>query len=105
MFGSIRESYDSNGGTTQADILRELGRPWLLVYDDVGTANVKSMDWHQSIMYEILDARYSTGRPIVFTTNLGPPALAERLGPRNWSRLQAMGVGLQLDGPDRRELK
>ena len=107
LLNDIKASYDDNKGDdipSQAQILDELNDTWLLVIDDLGSERVKpeSLGWYQGILYAVIDALHTKGRSLVFTTNLGPDALAERLGPRLISRLGDMGGGVQMDGRDRR---
>jgi len=102
LLADIKASYGDAAERSEAQIIAELAQPWLLVLDDVGTVGVKSVEWYQGIIYGVVDRRYRESTPIVMTTNLGPHDLAQRLGPRTMSRLSEMGVGLHLDGPDRR---
>ena len=105
LLAGIRDSYGDEAERSEGQIIAELGQPWLLVLDDVGTAAVKNLTWYQSILYGVIDRRYKAERPIVLTTNLPPDELTARLGPRTMSRLSEMGVGVHLDGPDRRRMK
>lgn len=105
LLRAIKNSYGDDDAPNESAILRELGRPWLLVLDDVGTTEIKSRGWYQDILYAIVNQRYSVGVPIVMTANLVPSQLSERIGPRTWSRLTSMAECLRLDGPDRREMR
>ncbi len=103
LLRAIKRSYGDNGAPDEAAILAGLAGAWLLVLDDIGTEDVKSTGWYQGLLYAIVNQRYTSGRPLIMTTNLTPDGLAERLGTRTWSRLQAMAECFRLDGPDRRE--
>lgn len=105
LFEEIRNGYDANDRPKE-DPLQVLHNGWLLAIDDVGTAHVKaeSLPWYQEKLYHLINGCYTSGRPVVLTTNYGPEALAERLGPRIMSRLRENGVGLYLDGYDRRSV-
>lgn len=107
LVDGIRASYDDKSQESEAQILRDYGQAWLLVLDDVGTADVKAMslNWYQAKVYAVIDKRYRESRPVVLTTNLPPDEFAARLGPRVMSRLEDMGGGVHLDGPDRRRMK
>jgi DNA replication protein DnaC len=104
LLRDIKHSYDAAAAGEPA-LLAELAAAWLLVLDDVGTAAVHAAAWYQDILYAIVNQRYTAGRPLVLTSNLIPNQLAERLGPRTWSRLLALAECFRLDGPDRRELR
>lgn len=101
----IKQSYGDDTAPSEGAILAELARAWLLVWDDVGTAGVKSAAWYQDIGYAVVNGRYQAGLPLVLTSNLPPAELQERLGTRTWSRLNAMAEFFRLDGPDRRVLR
>lgn len=104
LLKSLRDSYgDEAGVRSESVILSEHNSAYLLVIDDLGTANVKSVDWYQDVFYGLVNARYLARRPIVLTSNLLPADFAARLGIRTMSRLGEMGVGFYLDGPDRRQ--
>lgn len=105
LLRAVRSSYGDRSETTEAEILAELGAPWLLVLDDVGTDQAKSVGWYQDILFAVVNARYMARLPLVLTSNLTTEQLAERLGQRTWSRLQGMAKMCRLDGPDRREME
>jgi hypothetical protein len=102
MLEDIKRSYDTVADPAKADVLGAMDDAWLVVIDDVGSANVKSPDWYVEIMYRIVDTQYRTNRPLILTTNLGEQALSIRFGTRIMSRLNQMAYILFLDGPDRR---
>ena len=83
LLRDIKRSYGDAAAPDEAVILADLGRAWLLVLDDVGTAAVNATLWYQDILYAIINQRYTAGQPVVLTSNLIPDQLAERLGPRH----------------------
>lgn len=106
LFGAIKASYKPDAVLSQDGIIADLGEPWLLVYDDLGTEWVKpeSLGWYQDVLFQLFDARYTASLPVIITTNLTPADLGERVGPRVTSRLQEMTAFSRLNGPDRREM-
>lgn len=102
----IRATYWDGATESQDGILAGLADAWLLALDDVGTAHVKpeSLGWYQDILFQIINGRYTAGRPLVVTTNLTPTQLGEWVGARVRSRLSEMAEMCRLDGPDRREM-
>lgn len=57
----------------------------LLVLDDIGAEKVT--DWVQDILFRIVDGRYRQKKPILYTSNLRPSELQERLGGRIYDRM------------------
>lgn len=104
LLRDIRRSYGDDAELSEAAILDAIGSAWLLVLDDIGTSAVKSLRWYQDILYAIVNRRYTAYWPVIITTNLTPDQLAERLGTRTWSRIQALATCIRLDGPDRRQM-
>ena len=60
------------------DLLDKLSGVDLLHIDDLGAQH--TTPWRLEQLYSIVDARYQAGRPIVATTNLLPPDLAQQMG-------------------------
>jgi DNA replication protein DnaC len=60
------------------DLLDRLSSVDLLHIDDLGAQH--TTPWRLEQLYSIVDARYQAGRPVVATTNLMPPELAEQMG-------------------------
>ena len=75
----------------------------LLILDDVGTERTTEYALEQ--VYNIIDARYRTGKPLIVTTNTpiekikSPETLAQQ---RIYSRLLEMCQPVKVDGTDRR---
>ena len=85
---SIQASY--NGvGEPETVLIGRLRRAPRLILDDIGTAYVKleTRAWWQEIFWRLLDKRAEQHMPLMLTTNLELPALAEWLGARAFSRL------------------
>lgn len=70
---------------TESDILRALQQCDLLILDDIGAEKVT--DWVQEVMFRIIDKRYRKQRPILYTSNLKPSMLLEKLGGRIYDRI------------------
>jgi DNA replication protein DnaC len=97
---AIKASYD-NGG---ADKIQSSAQAHaVLVLDDIGVENVKSVEWYQNLIYNIIDTRWLAQRATLVTTNLPPAALIKHIGTRAHSRLIAItGKSYELDGDDYR---
>jgi len=57
----------------------------LLVLDDVGQVTLP--EWGRDVLYDVLNARYERGLPVVLTTNLDADGLRSHLGAAAVSRL------------------
>ena len=72
----------------------------LLFIDDIGAE--KMTEWVAETFYLILNYRYNEMLPTIFTSNLSPSELAERIGDRIVSRIIGSSDVIKLDGEDRR---
>lgn len=72
----------------------------LLLIDDLGAA--KGSDWSESIIFRLVDRRYSRCLPTIYTTNIPIEQLKRVLGDRVNSRLAQTATKIKLDGIDRR---
>lgn len=82
----VRSSW-TDRTVTEAEAYASLSRPDLLVLDEVGAHPLDPRS--QSILFEVLNARYQAGRPLVICTNLeSREALGQALGEPIESRLR-----------------
>ena len=58
---------------TRAAALMDISRPDLLILDDFGAT--KNTEYNTSLLYEIIDTRYRSNKPLIITTNLSPKEL------------------------------
>lgn len=72
----------------------------LVILDDVGSEKIT--DWVAETFYLIVNKRYNSGAPTIFTSNLSTQELAERIGDRTVSRIVEMCDVVELVGGDRR---
>ena len=75
----------------------------LLVLDDIGTE--AWTDWASTVMFEIINDRYINKRRTIFTSNLDPNELANRIGANGEkivSRIFGMCYVRKMNGKDRR---
>lgn len=75
----------------------------LLILDDLGAEF--GSGFSQSIVYNILNSRLSSGRPIIISTNLKAGELEEKYAQRVVSRLFTQLVQMRFIGKDVRQLK
>jgi DNA replication protein DnaC len=99
LLGVLRESIDAGGVLAFLDRLAEAD---LLHIDDLGAEH--RTEWVLEQLYSIVNARYQDERSIVVTSNFDRDELAEQLGERTVSRLEACCELLPFYGPDARRV-
>lgn len=83
-----------------------LNRYPLLILDDLSAE--RKTEYMQEIVYNVIDARYRAGLPLIVTTNLTADELkhpAEVTNQRTFSRLFEMCLPIKVEGEDRRRAK
>ena len=83
-----------------------LNRFPLLILDDLSAE--RKTEYMQEIVYNVIDARYRAGLPLIVTTNLTADELkhpADVTNQRTFSRLLEMCLPLEVKGEDRRRKK
>lgn len=79
---------------------REIADAPLLMVDDLGAA--KTSEWVEEVNYRLVNHRYESMLPTLFTSNVPPKQLSTALGERVASRLIEMTRRIVLKGDDRR---
>lgn len=97
----LREGIDK--GWEPTDTLQQLIDDDCIVIDDLAAQGYN--EWREKMMYELLDIRYNTAKPTIFTTNLSREDFYGMYGPRIGSRLfAAENTYIDLGGaPDLRQ--
>lgn len=75
----------------------------LVVWDDIAASN--ATDYEMSQLLSMIDARLTSGKSNVFTSNLSPKQMARALGERLASRVCTKSVDIELFGSDKRSLR
>ena len=108
LLTEIRSTYNSGSdGPTEIDLLDGYAACSLLVLDDLGAEQVKNTGWVEDRLYQIIGERHDNMKPIVFTSNLSPKELADRLGERlTWRIIEMVGRDhiVHVDGPNLRDV-
>lgn len=84
--------------------IKDLVKYDLLILDDLG-AERKNSDFMQEIVFNVIDARYRAGGPVIVTTNLTPDELtqsAEMGYSRIYDRILERCLAVKVDGASRR---
>lgn len=100
------------GGTFEKEeYINSLNAFKLLVIDDLGAE--RCTETAQQAIYDVIDARYRSGKPVIITTNLTGPELEnpkdsagrpDAAKKRIYSRLMEMCHPMEVTGADRRKL-
>lgn len=86
LLREVKETFNRDSGVTQSEIIARMGELDLLVIDEVGIQF--GTDTERMILYEILDLRYESMRPVILTTNITDlKSLEKLLGARIIDRL------------------
>lgn len=80
-------------------LLDQLRQYRLLVIDEIGVRT--GSDFDQSLLFELVDARYRTQRATIVATNLTPETL-DTIGERTADRLREMNATVVIPGQSRR---
>lgn len=69
LFRRVRSTYGNSGdGPTEGEVIRSLVEADVLGVDDLGSERMT--EWATELFYDVVNQRYSEGRPMVVTTNL-----------------------------------
>ncbi len=85
FFSRLRSRMEHDG-----DYITEIGYMMdddFVMIDDIGSSGINN--WRSEVLFALIDFRYETGKPTVFTSNLTRDSLSNSLGPRAASRLFA----------------
>lgn len=105
----VRDTYNRSAEETEMEVLRPVLDADVLVLDDLGAE--RTSEWVQETLGLVVNTRYNTRRPTVFTSNLvdspdntDPRSFIFQLGARTRSRLVEMCDWVEIQGVDIREV-
>lgn len=84
IFGKLRQAI-SSGSIDYSEVLKYMIDYELIIIDDIGTSNIS--DWKCEVMFDLVNIRYNSRRPTVYTSNLSPQELCDAYGVRISSRI------------------
>jgi DNA replication protein DnaC len=103
LLAKIRSTFGGRSKESEAEIMRGLMSCELLILDDIGAE--KLTDWVQDVMFRIIDGRYRTSKPTMYTSNLSPNDLRDRLGQRIYDRVIECSLAIENKATSYREEK
>lgn len=83
----IKASFDMKG-TFEDEIGYQCDHEFL-IFDDLGSTGFGPTDFKKNVLFQVINLRYESQLPTVFTTNLTRKQLDDNIGPRATSRLYA----------------
>lgn len=87
FFERLRASMDQKGDWNQ-ELAYQCDHEFL-IFDDIGSAGQGQTGWRQDVFLEIVNNRYESQKPTVFSTNYTKQEVYDKLGARTHSRLFA----------------
>lgn len=103
LLGKIKDTYnDPEKQDTENRIINRLISADLLILDDLGAE--KWTEWVEATIYQVVDRRYRTLKPIFITTNCEPDKLPGKIGARAYDRLLEMCILVHNKGDSYRRI-
>ena len=105
LLARIRETFGRFGKEAEVDIIRSLESASLLILDDLGAE--QPTEWASAMLYQIIDSRYRSGKPLFITTNLELAQLKDKLTlqdgvDRTYDRIMEICLPVQVRGESNR---
>ncbi|CAB3783315.1 ATP-binding protein [Pararobbsia alpina] len=91
----VSATWRRDSSESESDVVRNLTTVGLLVIDEIGVQ--RGTEFEQTIMTDILNARYSNHMPTILATNYNKPNLDAVLGDRIADRLREVGKRVIFD--------
>jgi len=104
LFGDIRDAMDDEKSLSERQFIERLVRPDVLYLSDPLPPIGNLTQFQASMLFRILDGRYSRGRPVICTVNVsGGQELDDRMGPQNGDRLRDKSLAIFCNWPSHRK--
>ena len=97
----LKEAW-SDKTTSDSAILEFYSSASLLIIDDLGKEKIGKAEWSNSIIYHVINKRYSNLSPTIITTELTKEQLKDYYGESTSSRMIERNKLLLLDGSNQR---
>ena len=103
----LRSAFRRNAEFDPESVRKEVRHADLLVLDDFGAEC--GSEWAACELFSLVNARYTSDRPMIITSNLSPSALCEQIGRQDslagrriYSRIREVCAVAEITGGDRR---
>ena len=88
FFATVRDSFGRDDGETEAELIRYLTKPEILILSDPLPPAGKLTEFQTNVLFRAIDYRYSRCQPMWVTLNCtGRKEADERMGAQNMDRL------------------
>lgn len=89
LFLEIKSTFKKDSQHTEADVVRKMARPMLLVIDELGKRS--DGEWENRILFEIIDRRYRDMRDTLLISNHNKDQFLQAIDPSLASRIDETG--------------
>lgn len=100
ILNKIKENYNKYGKECETDTINSFKNAELLIIDDLGAEY--NTQWAKEKIYEIIDSRYRSSKPLIITTNLSIEELKNKYDDdgisRTYDRIQEMCIPVVFKG-------
>jgi len=105
LLTTLQESYSGNERSKEKALymLHRAKVDDIVILDDIGA--MKPTEWVDYQLYNLVDIRYRTHRPMILTSNYDIDQLEKQVGERVVSRIIEVTDGVWVPGPDYRKRK
>lgn len=93
LLARIKSTFNKSNPENEYHIMYALLNCDILVLDDIGSEQVTT--WTEDIFYQIIDGRYRRKLPVLYSSNLKPSMLQERLGARIYDRILEVSIQVE----------
>ena len=93
----VRETWRRDSETSESELLARLQNVPLLVIDEIGMQY--GTDGERAIVFDVLDRRYRSMKPVILLTNLGKEDFRAAVGERVFDRLTEVAKWMPFDWP------
>lgn len=100
-FTSLTEIERELWNYDKADVYNRLDKYDLIVLDDFGAE--RQTEYMKEIRYNVVDMRYTNGKPLLITTNVTKFHGDDISDQRTYSRIREKSLFIKVEGKDRRE--
>jgi hypothetical protein len=108
LLSDLRSTYGRTEGPTESEVIKRYASIGLLILDDMGAEQVKNSGWVEDRLYQIIGRRHGENLPTLFTSNLSPQELGNKIGERIvWRIVEMCGEQniIEVKGPNLRDRK
>ena len=107
---AVKSTYQKDSMRTEQKLIDEFTKINFLVFDDLGSevfTNTQGDNWTQALLYDLVNERYNSGKPTIFTSNhdLNQLVKERKIMHKTVDRIEEMtkGAVIMIKGESRRK--